>query len=133
MSGQGVVPMLAYDDAAAAIAFLCDAFGFEEKERYESPDGGVVHAEIELAGAKVMLADAFPSFGFASAREAPAFYSQLLVYVDDLPEHFAHARARGAVIVNEPAESEGGPMYRAMDCEGHRWLFAQRPRKPEGA
>jgi uncharacterized glyoxalase superfamily protein PhnB len=29
-----------YDDAPAAIAFLCQAFGFEELYRLEMPDGG---------------------------------------------------------------------------------------------
>lgn len=126
--------MLAYDDAAAAISFLCAAFGFEETARYETPGGGIAHAELELEGAKVMLADAFPAFGFASARETSGFYSQLLVYVDDLQAHFEKARERGAVVVNEPAESEGGPLYRAMDCEGHRWLFAARTgARPEEA
>jgi uncharacterized glyoxalase superfamily protein PhnB len=127
VSAQAVVPMLAYEDAAGAIEFLCSAFGFEEKLRFEGSDGGVAHAELECQGARIMLADAYPAMGFASPREAPSFFSQLLVYVDDLDAHPERARDQGAVVINAPADSEGGPLYRAMDCEGHRWLFARRP------
>ena len=40
---------------------------------------------------------------------------------------FARAKAAGAVVVgSEPAEDHGSLGYRAIDCEGHRWLFSQR-------
>ena len=39
-SPQAIVPHLAYDDAPAAIAFLCEAFGFEEIYRLEMPTAG---------------------------------------------------------------------------------------------
>jgi uncharacterized glyoxalase superfamily protein PhnB len=44
--------------------------------------------------------------------------------VDDADAHFQHARAHGATIVAEPVNDHGNRFYRAMDLEGHRWIFA---------
>ena len=50
-----VIPTLRYRDAHAAIAFLCDAFGFERRAVYEGDDGRVAHAELVLGGGMIML------------------------------------------------------------------------------
>ena len=42
---MAVIPMLAYLDGAAAIDWLVEAFGFEERERWADDDGTIVHAE----------------------------------------------------------------------------------------
>ena len=41
---QRVIPYLVYADAAAAIDFICNAFGFEERYRFPMPDGSIGHA-----------------------------------------------------------------------------------------
>lgn len=46
------------------------------------------------------------------------------VYVDDLDEHFAHAKAEGATIVKE-IHQQGYRAYEAEDLEGRHWTFAQ--------
>ena len=46
---QRLMPRLAYDDAPAAIEFLCRAFGFEENARF-APRGKVIYSEIALQG-----------------------------------------------------------------------------------
>jgi uncharacterized glyoxalase superfamily protein PhnB len=46
------------------------------------------------------------------------------VYVDDLDDHFAHAKAQGATIVKE-IHQQGYRAYEAEDLEGRRWTFAQ--------
>src|SRR2546421_678911 len=52
-----IVPMIAYEDAAAAIDWLGRAFGFRERgERYTESDGRVSHAELEFEGSPVFLA-----------------------------------------------------------------------------
>ena len=58
----------------------------------------------------------------------------LMVYVDDIEEHFRRARDGGATIISEPKVSDYGPEYWAdrgyacEDLEGHTWYFAQRLR-----
>jgi uncharacterized glyoxalase superfamily protein PhnB len=118
--------MLAYADAPAAIEFLTKAFGFEELFRMELPDGSVGHAELGLGGeAVVMLACEWPAGGLVSPLQLPALHAQIRVRVDDVDAHHARARAEGATIAAEPADQDYGERsYRAIDPEGHRWIFA---------
>ena len=48
----------------------------------------------------------------------------VLVEVDDLDAHLAHARAAGARILSEIEDAGGFRHYRAEDLEGHRWMFS---------
>ena len=136
---QRVVPMLAYENAATAIDWLCKAFGFEEDadERVES-DGVVTHAEIERDGARIMLATTNAEYQApkrhresceAAARwlDNPWVIDGVFVEVDDLDAHHAQAVAAGATIMREPNEPGiGFRIYSAEDPEGHRWMFGQR-------
>ena len=129
-SPQSIVPHLAYDDAPAAISFLCAAFGFEEVYRLEMPDGRIGHAELDYCGNALMLASSDPELGFASAAKLPSVHSQLRIEVEDVDAHFARARAAGATIASEPTDAPHGDReYRALDPEGHRWSFASRLRE----
>jgi PhnB protein len=70
-----------------------------------------------------MLASAGKEMGWMSPADLPAVHSQLVVHVDDLDAHYQRAFAAGATIAAEPHEQHGQRMYRAMDPEGHRWIF----------
>jgi uncharacterized glyoxalase superfamily protein PhnB len=127
-TAQRFVPYLAYADAEAALRFLCQAFGFEERLRYPMPDGRIGHAELTFGGGVLMLASVYGELGHASPRDLPAVHSQVFCRVDDVDAHFARARAAGAIIASEPADQHGERMYRALDHEGHRWIFSGPPR-----
>lgn len=131
-ASQRIVPYLMYDDAPAAIDFLVRAFGFEERFRVPMPDGRVGHAEVALEGGIVMLASAWKETGMVSPRELPGVHGQVHCTVDDVDAHFARARAAGATVVGEPADAYGSRHYRAVDPEGHRWIFAG-PARDAGA
>lgn len=122
---QRIVPMLSYEDAAAAIEFLTQAFGFEERFRMAMPDGSIGHAELALGDAVVMLASEWPAGGVMSAKRLPFVHSQFYVQVDDVDAHFARARSEGATIATEPGDQDYGERsYRAIDPEGQRWIFS---------
>ena len=53
-----VIPALQYQDAPAAIAFLCKAFGFEKMAVYEGEGGTIEHAQLTLGNGMVMLGSA---------------------------------------------------------------------------
>jgi uncharacterized glyoxalase superfamily protein PhnB len=136
---QRVIPFIAYEDAAEAIAWLSSAFGFEEQtdQRYTDEDGTVTHAELRLDGAMVYLAT--PTAEYVSpkrhretcdtARRAfdnPYVVDGHFVHVDDVDAHYERAVAAGATILSEPAEpGYGYRVYVAEDVEGHRWMFGQ--------
>jgi uncharacterized glyoxalase superfamily protein PhnB len=137
---QRIVPMLAYEDAAAAIDWLCEAFGFEEKadQRFTDDDGTVTHAELRLDGSAIMLAT--PNRDYQSPKrhretceaarrwlDNPWVIDGVFAQVDDVDAHFERAKSNGAEILREPNEpGVGFRIYSAEDLEGHRWMFGQR-------
>ena len=135
---MAVIPMLAYENGAAAIDWLVEAFGFEERERWADDDGTIVHAELVISGDTIMLATPTPDYVSpkrmrelsAEARkmfEVPYVIDGVLVEVDDVDAHFERAKAAGATILSEPEDvpDVGARHYRAEDLEGHRWMFSQ--------
>jgi uncharacterized glyoxalase superfamily protein PhnB len=136
---QRIVPMIAYEDAAAAIEWLSEAFGFTERvaHRYTDENGVVGHAELELGGEIVMLAT--PNRDYQSPRhhrqecepanrwlDNPWVVDGVLVTVDDLDAHHARAVSAGATVIRPVEEGPAGRLYTAEDLEGHRWMFQQR-------
>ncbi len=63
-----IAPYLLYEDGAAAIDFLTNAFGFEEVMRMEDDQGAVNHAEVKLGEDTVMLGD--PGDDYRNPRNA---------------------------------------------------------------
>jgi uncharacterized glyoxalase superfamily protein PhnB len=134
---QRVFPMIAYEDAAAAIDWLTQAFGFTERgERYVMKNGTVGHAELELDGNVVMVATPNPEYESPNSHrqtceaarrwlDNPWVIDGVLVLVDDLDAHHARAVEAGANVIRPPEEGPGGRLYTAEDLEGHRWMFEQ--------
>lgn len=118
-----LIPYLIYADAPAAIEFLCRAFGFSERMRYPMPDGRVGHCELSYEGNTLMLASVFDGFG-DSPLHLPSVPCSLYCLVDDIHAHYARALEAGATVCGEPVEEHGTRAYRALDLEGHHWLFA---------
>jgi uncharacterized glyoxalase superfamily protein PhnB len=125
-----ITPYVLYEDCAAALDFLTQAFGFEERLRSIAPDGETVwHAEAALGDAHVYLGD--PGDDYRNPAELGAVTMSLYVVVDgNVDEHFGRAKAAGAEILEEPADQEyGDRRYAAKDPEGHHWFFAQKLRE----
>lgn len=136
-----IAPSLYYRDAAAAIDWLCKAFGFTVRLRVEGEGGSIVHSELEYGDGLIMVGQeeaegAPPRFARRrlSPLSAPGNSQDLMVYVDDVDAHCATARAAGATIYAEPEVHDYGEdywadrSYGAMDPEGHHWWFTQRLR-----
>ena len=62
----------------------------------------------------------------SSPRSVGKTTVQMMVYVDDIDAHYAHAVANGADI-SMPIEDAfyGERRYEATDLEGHRWHFGE--------
>jgi len=87
-------------------------------------DGRIGHAEVALGGSVLFLASLWKEVGNMSPKDLPGVHCQIYVQVDDVDAHFQRARDAGATVINEPADQEYGERtYRAMDLEGHRWIF----------
>lgn len=126
---QGIIPYLTYADAPAAVEFLCTAFGFETGLQLPMGEGRLGHAELHLGGNVLMLASVFEEMDQASPRDLAGRHSQVMVYVGDVDGHHERAQAAGANIVQPPEDQfYGDRVYRALDPEGHLWVFTQHVR-----
>jgi uncharacterized glyoxalase superfamily protein PhnB len=138
---QTIVPMVAYEEAAAAIDWLTDAFGFSEREdaRHTNENGIVGHAELDVGDGSVIFLST-PSPHYRGPRrhrqecEAAAKWSEnawvidgLMVQVPDVDAHHERAAAAGAHVLRGPEDVPdiGIRLYSAEDVEGHRWMFVQ--------
>ena len=131
-----VIPMLAYEDGAAALDWLTEAFGFRERTRYTEPDGTISHGELELGGGVVMLATPTPDYqGPKRHREecdtaarwsdVPWVVDGVLVEIAEIDRHFARAQGAGARMLSGIEDNPFGRLYRVEDLEGHRWMFIE--------
>ncbi len=123
---KGVTPYIVCRGASDAIAFYEKAFGAKESYRLTDPgDGRIGHAEIEVAGGTLMLADEYPDFGAVSPDTLGGSPTKLHIYVDDVDAAFAKALAAGATEVR-PVKDEffGDRMGALIDPFGHTWFIA---------
>ena len=131
-----VIPMIAYEDGPAAMDWLSKAFGFRERDR-RIENGRLTHGEMDTGGGVVMVAT--PSIHYHGPKrhreecatalawhDVPYIIDGILVYIDDVDEHFERAKAAGATILSAVEATPDGKRYRAEDLEGHRWMFSQR-------
>jgi uncharacterized glyoxalase superfamily protein PhnB len=138
---QTVVPFIAYEDAAGAIEWLTNVFGFRENEaaRVIGGDGVIGHAELDVGdGAVVFLSTPSPHYQSprrhrqecaAAARwsDNPWVIDGLMVRVPDVDAHHARAAQAGATVLRTPEDvpDAGIRLWSGEDVEGHRWMFVQ--------
>ena len=130
-----VVPMLSYEDCAAAADWLVRAFGFEEVERFDD-EGEVTHVTLRLdRGGVVYIGKPGDTYinplrlrkecdAAARMYDVPWVVDGVWVEVDDLDAHLERARAAGVRVLSDE-ENPRGRLYRAEDLEGHRWMFEE--------
>jgi PhnB protein len=127
---QTVTVYLLYEDVPAAIDWLGQAFGFQEKLRYADDDGTVTHAEMTLGDGEIFLGH--PGADYQSPRRLGAFTHVTHVYVDDVDAHHARAVEAGATITGELHDTPyGDRRYDTVDPEGQHWSFARLLREVE--
>jgi uncharacterized glyoxalase superfamily protein PhnB len=129
---------LFYDDAPAAIDWLCKAFGFEVRLKVEGEGGRIEHSELIFGEGLIMVSstgrEKHPgTASYKSPRSLGGANTQtVFVYVDDADAHCARAKAAGAKIMMEPETHDYGEDYWAdrtygcLDPEEHQWWFAHR-------
>jgi uncharacterized glyoxalase superfamily protein PhnB len=127
-SGSTMVPSLRYRDPHAAIAWLCEAFGFTRHAVYENDQGGIDHAQLVHGNGMLMLGGVrHDDFGkhLVQPDEIGGRETQcVFVVVNDCRAHYEKAKAAGAVIVDDYEEKDyGGAGYSCRDPEGRLWSF----------
>lgn len=123
VAANDVLPHVIYQDLPEAIRWLTRVFGFEECYRYgDGPRG----AQMMAGRAAIQVRQAH---GERSPKQLGYGTQSLTIFVDDVDRHYAHAKAAGARILEEPHSTVYGEyQYGAEDLDGHPWLFSRHER-----
>jgi len=120
-----VTPYLCIKGAGAAIDFYKKAFGATERMRMQAPDGKIGHAEIEIGGGVIMLADEYPEMGFRSPLTVGGASVTIHLYVVDVDALARRAEEAGAKVLRPVANQFYGDRSVSLMCPfGHLWNFA---------
>jgi uncharacterized glyoxalase superfamily protein PhnB len=108
-----VIPEVAYPDVASAAAWLCAAFGFEERLRI-----GNHRVQLTIGDGSLVVVE--------SATSAPPSGCSVMIRVNAIDQHYQRAREHGAQVVREPETHVFGErQYTAVDFHGHVWTFSE--------
>ncbi|MEY2477201.1 MAG: PhnB protein [Actinomycetota bacterium] len=122
---EGYPRLMAYlsiDGATDAIAFYTEVFGFKEKMRMPGPDGVIGHAELELAGSVLMLADSAAAEDFPTPKKLGGTPVNMTLYTEDVDATHKAALAKGANELRAPEDQFYGDRSATVeDPWGHRW------------
>ena len=127
-----------YDKPREAISWLCSAFGFEVRMLVDGLGDDILHSELVLAEALIMVSGTNGSEpwqqSYKSPERAGGVTQALAFHIDDVDAHHARAVQVGARVIREPLTNDYGAdywsdrSYGALDPEGHLWWFMQRMR-----
>lgn len=120
--GNSVVAHVMVRGAASAIDFYRSAFGATELFRIASPDGKIIHSEVQIQGSTVMVGDASPPFEDPQSLQGTCV--GLHVYVQDVDSMSRRAIAAGAQEVQPLQDMFYGDRQTMLrDPFGHLWVF----------
>jgi uncharacterized glyoxalase superfamily protein PhnB len=119
-------PYLMIAGAARAIDWYRDVFGAIETTRFVGDDGRIGHAEIEIGGAQVLLADEYPEIDLVGPTSLGGTPVSLYLKVADVDHSYRRAIDAGAAGVREPSDQgHGNRNATLVDPFGHRWMLTQ--------
>src|SRR6187402_2189687 len=124
----GAYPLNAYitvNGCSDAIEFYKKAFGATEKSRLLMPDGTIGHAEIDIEGSLLMMADENKDWGTKGPLSIGGNPMSFGLYVKDADASFQKAIDAGATSVMAVEDMfYGDRVGQVMDPFGYKWMIA---------
>src|SRR5699024_269944 len=125
-----IIPGMRYQDAPAAIEWLCNTFGFEKQLVVPNDDGTIAHAQLTFGNGRIMLGavregdrDFDKNINQPEAMGGAETQTPYLI-VTDADAIYEQAKEAGAEIVMDIKDEDyGGRGFSCRDPEGHLWNF----------
>jgi PhnB protein len=117
------IPYLSVNDAERALEFYAKAFGAKEIAERIPWEGKIGHAELEIEGARIMLADEFPAYN-KSPKTLGGTSVSIHVDVKDVDAFLARAVEAGAKVLSPATDETYGRVCKLEDPFGHAWFFS---------
>jgi uncharacterized glyoxalase superfamily protein PhnB len=112
-----VTPYLLVHDVVGLIDFMKRVFDAEELQRFDQPDGSVMHAEVRIGDSLVMMAEAGGDF--------PPMPGMLHLYLEDTDAAYRRALEVGAISLREPEDQFYGDRTAGVqDPFGNQWWLS---------
>lgn len=127
MSGNfwTLAPYLRVEGASKAIDWYVRVLGAVEKERYEMPDGKVGHAELDVHGNMLCLADTSAPGQFSRPESYNELPIILYAVVPDVDAVYNRAIEAGASVERPLADQSYGHRNGGfIDPFGHVWYIS---------
>jgi uncharacterized glyoxalase superfamily protein PhnB len=124
---SAVTVSMNYRNAAKAIAWLCDVFGFKKHAVYEGPANTIIHSELTLNGGMVMVASIGDGEYNKRLVKQPdeiggAETMTVNLIVDDADAVYEKVKKAGGEILFDIEDKHyGGRGFTCRDLEGHIW------------
>ena len=126
-----ITPHFVIKNAAKAIDFYVKAFGAKELCRMPGPDGSIMHAEVEIGGARVMIGEENLEWECKGPKTLGGSPVTIHLYVKDADATFKQAVDAGATGAMPPTDMFWGDRYgKVIDPFGHHWSIATHKEDP---
>ena len=128
---SAVVPAVRYQDAHAAIDWLCRVLGFTRHAVYEGPSHTIAHAQLTFGSGMIMLGSASNQGESAQHMVQPSETGgretvSLCLITDDAALVYDRAVSAGADILMELRDMDyGGRAFTVPDPGGHIWSVGE--------
>ncbi|HYM10371.1 MAG TPA: VOC family protein [Bryobacterales bacterium] len=127
---NAVTTALCVTDIKAAVSFYQKAFGFQKRDLSKGPDGKLMHAELTLRGATLMLSPEMPGWG-KSAKTMGGSPATLYLYVENADKVFAKVAKMGVTIKMPVMDMFWGDRCgTVIDPDGYQWSIATHIAEP---
>jgi len=122
-----VTAYLAVEGGLAAIEFYKKAFGAREVTRRVTPNGKLIHGQLQIGDTMVFLSDVFPDSDTASPSSIGTTTVTLHIYTEDVDALWDRAVAAGAKVMRPLENQYWGERYgQLLDPFGHHWTLSMQ-------
>ena len=124
---QSLIPALAVKDITASLRFYTEVLGFETQFTMPGADGDLIHGSVKRGDVELMFGRINPE----DAHDQEPLGRGVALYTtvaddEDIDALFAHARAAGATVIQEPMDQFWGHRdWTVADPDGYRVVVSK--------